>query len=414
MKNTSLQTVRKIAKTYINQSVTKTELLNMLPNNCNIDEAIKYLEDYGVIIVNNPKTENIEPVPVQTIDSSNEIEPSTVELLELESSIQIEGFLDDPNESKDNEDSFISEESSSNIDIVATYLESITRFALLTVPEETELAKKIKDGDENARQLLINSNLRLVYNIAKKYYAAYFQSSNVQLSDIIQEGNIGLIKAVERYDYTRGYRFSTYAYWWIKQAILRSIQNYSNLVRIPNGVNEQNRMFNKARAHMAEEGITNPTAKELSDFINKHLEYKYSSVKKITPQVVQNYEALFNTSKVISLNTPVSPDEDTTLEDFIPADEKYRPDRVVDKIMHSENIDTLLNKLLDPKIVLVIKLRFGIGPIARAPMTLADIGYLLGTSRERVRQLENKGLKKLHVYLEAQHRKTGLRYNELL
>ena len=338
------------------------------------------------------------------INIKNE-DPTIEELTQIEKSEQYNEIC--------NEEYLIEDTYKSYINTLRIYISSFSDYKPLSSEEEIELAKKIKDGDEEARQILINSNLRLVYNIANKYYINHFQNMSIQLLDLIQEGNMGLIKAVDRYDYTLGYRFCTYAYYWIKQYILRNLSNNSRIIRLPVRTSEQIRLLNKAKLTMQTMyNKDNISIKELSNFIQEHPEFKVNNVKKLTPEIITEYEIAYNSSQVLSLNMPVTENEDVVLEDCIESNDDYRPDVIVEHKLQENYICNLLDQVLEEKQALIIKLRFGIG--YNSCMTLQDISYLCGLSREGVRILERKGLQKLKKYLITQRRLTGLSYRDLL
>ena len=255
-------------------------------------------------------------------------------------------------------------------DAVRLYLRDAAKYELLTADEETDLAVRIADGDEAARKRLICCNLRLVVSIAKRY-----QGRGLPFLDLIQEGNLGLIKAVEKFDYTKGYKFSTYATWWIRQAVSRSIADDSRLIRIP--------------VHMFE--LINSISK-VSKTLNQQLgreatDEEIAEILKITPKKVK--EARKYGENVVSLDTPVSEEDDGRLGDFIPDESTPSPEDEVTILMLREAIEETL-KTLEPREAEVLRLRFGIGQ-DRA-YTLDEIGKQLGVTRERIRQIETKAL----------------------
>lgn len=361
-----------------------------------------------------------------------ENEPTIDELLALEKEMQSEEFLknitlndlsnlDESNKDIDLEETanttYSDEDSDSeaNLDIVKIYLDSISKHPLLDATEEVELAKRIETGDEEARQLLINSNLRLVVNLAAKYSKIYTLFGSVQLLDLIQDGNLGLMKAVDKYNYVVGCRFSTYAYWWIKQFILRGIQNNYSNVRLPVYINDQLRLVQRAREELNFVGLEdNKSLEQISDFINSHTEYRSYHIPKITPTIIKTYELLRANATTLSLSNPISPDEDNdrTVEDIIEAGTSYRPDFITEDKMQSEYLDKILEEVLDPKHALVIKLRYGLDS-SRKPRSLEEVGYIIGVSRERIRQMEDNSLKKLKIYFLKLKRKKNISYEEL-
>ena len=362
------------------------------------------------ICVENKKTNNLS---VNDIDMENiDIEPTTNELLEIETN-EITDIINDTTNDDTNTTNDTTDDTNS-INILNVYLDSIGKYKLLSADEEVELFKRLKNGDESAKTALINSNLKLVYSVVKRYYNGYFQYNSSQILDLIQDGNLGLMKAIDKFDYTIGCKFSTYAFYWIKQYMLRSLQTNGSNIRIPARISDQVRLFNKARMHMPNSASNcNPTLKQLSDFINTHPEYKECSIKTMTPKIINNYETLYNLTKTVSLSTPVSDDEETTLADFIAADDNNCPDKISDSILQTDYLINIIDSVLDEKSALVIKLRFGLGTKQDIPMSLQDIAYLLNSSRERIRQVERNSLLKLKTYLETMCRKTGTSYKDL-
>lgn len=368
--------------------------------------------------------------------NSVEDEPTINELLALEKEMQSEGFLknsnslnylsqldttnesnEDIDESDEGLDTEFSEEDSelgARFDSIRIYLDGIGKYPLLDANDEVELAKKIQTGDEDARQLLINSNLRLVVNIAGRYLSTYFQFGSIQLLDLIQEGNLGLMKAADRYDYTIGCRFSTYAYWWIRQFIVRGIQNNYSNIRIPAYINDQLRLIQKVREELNLVDLEdNKTLETLSDFINSHSEYRNSRIPKITPNIIKTYEMLRANTTTISLSNPISPEDDRTMEELVEADPSSRPDFIAEDNLQLEYLNEVLEKVLDPKCALLIKLRYGLDK-SRKSMSLEEIGNIMGVSRERIRQVEDKSLKKLKLYFLKLHKKNKIPLKELL
>ncbi len=256
-------------------------------------------------------------------------------------------------------------------DPVRMYLKEIGRYALLTPEEEIVLAAKMSKGDEEAKRKMIEANLRLVVSIAKRY-----AGRGMQLLDLIQEGNFGLIKAVEKYDYTKGYKFSTYATWWIRQSITRAIADQARTIRIPVHMYETiNKVIRTSRQLMQELGHE-PCEEELAEKLNIPVE-KISEILKIAQEPV-------------SLETPIGEEEDSRLGDFIPAEETTDLADQTSIVLRNEKVRELLNEL-KPRERKVIEMRFGLDDGEQR--TLEEVGREFNVTRERVRQIEAKALR---------------------
>ncbi len=265
-------------------------------------------------------------------------------------------------------------EDKSVADPVRMYLKEIGRIPLLTREEEIDLAQRNDQGDPLAKQKLINANLRLVVSIAKKYIGR-----GMTFLDLIQEGNKGLIRAVEKYDWTKGFKFSTYATWWIRQAITRAIADQARTIRIPvHMVETINKLMRVSRKLMQDLG-REPTAEEISD-----------AMEGIDPDRVR--EILKISQKTTSLETPIGDDDDSYLGDFIADDTQTSPYDATSKRLLKENIEEVLSALTDRE-ARVLRMRFGLS--GGRPMTLEEVGQKFGVTRERIRQIEAKALRKL-------------------
>lgn len=263
-------------------------------------------------------------------------------------------------------------------DVVKSYLKDIRKSALLTFEEEQELAKRIEMGDEKARQRMIESNLRLVVSIGKRY-----MNRGMAFSDIIEEGNIGLIKAVERFNYRRGFRFSTYGSWWIKQAIERAIINQSKLIRLPVHVVERLNHYLSFNEQLIQELDREPTAKELAEKMEISAE-----------EVIQIQQLI---RKTYSLDTPMGSNQDVALKDLIVDTTQISPSLNAEGILRREIIFQWLDTLKETERKVVI-LRFGLE--GEEPQTLEEIGKVFGLTRERMRQIEGVALNKLRALIE--------------
>ena len=266
-------------------------------------------------------------------------------------------------------------------DPVRQYLKEIGRIPLLDSEGEKELAEKMIGGDEDAKLRLVESNLRLVVSIAKKYLGR-----GMYFLDLIQEGNLGLMKAVEKFDYTKGYKFSTYATWWIRQAITRAIADQARTIRIPVHMVETIHKVSKYSRQMLQELGREPTAEEIGDKIGMSAD-KVREILKISQDPV-------------SLETPIGEEEDSHLGDFIPDDETPAPADAAASTILREVIERELHTLT-PREEHVIKLRFGL--YDGRGRTLEEVGKEFDITRERIRQIEAKALRKLRHPSRARH-----------
>ena len=260
------------------------------------------------------------------------------------------------------------------IDSTKAYLSSIGKFSVLTPEEEKELAIEITKGNKYARTQLIESNLKLVVSIAKR-----FQAFGIPLLDLIQDGNLGLIKAVEKFDVTRGYKFSTYATWWIKQAIMRGIADKSRNIRLPVHTHEKLRIYKKATIELGTKLGRKPTVEEIISNYN------------LTIEEINNLEKI--QSETVSLDTPIGDEEDSRLGDFIPDAGESIEDTVMNSNLHDEIIDLFDECNLTNKEKNVLILRYGLN--GDDPMTLDYVGKIYKVTRERIRQIEAKALRKI-------------------
>ncbi len=258
-------------------------------------------------------------------------------------------------------------------DPVKMYLKEIGKVNLLTTEQELELAEKMANGDERAKQMLVESNLRLVVSIAKRYVGR-----GMFFLDLIQEGNLGLMKAVEKFDYTKGYKFSTYATWWIRQAITRAIADQARTIRIPvHMVETINKVLRVSRQLLQELGHEAST-EEIAEKMNMSVE-KVRDIMKLAQEPV-------------SLETPIGEEEDSHLGDFIPDDDAPAPAEAASYTLLREQLCEVLHTLT-PREEHVLKLRFGLED--GRTRTLEEVGKVFNITRERIRQIEAKALRKL-------------------
>ena len=258
-------------------------------------------------------------------------------------------------------------------DPVRMYLKEIGRVPLLTAQEEVELAKQMENGDEEAKQRLAEANLRLVVSIAKRYVGR-----GMLFLDLIQEGNLGLIKAVEKFDYNKGYKFSTYATWWIRQAITRAIADQARTIRIPVHMVETINKLIRVSRNLLQKLNRDPTAEEIAEEMDISVE-RVREIMKIAQEPV-------------SLETPIGEEEDSHLGDFIEDQDALAPADQASFLLLKEQLEEVLSTLT-PREMRVLRLRFGLDD-GRA-RTLEEVGQSFGVTRERIRQIEAKALRKL-------------------
>lgn len=305
-----------------------------------VDKLYDTLESYSIEIIE----DFTAPVEVDLIPGEPE---------ELESSLASEGIsIDDP---------------------VKVYLKEIGRVPLLTPEEEIDLATRMAEGDPAARKRLSEANLRLVVSIAKRYVGR-----GMQFLDLIQEGNLGLIKAVEKFDYTKGFKFSTYATWWIRQAITRAIADQARTIRIPVHMVETINKVKKVSSQLLHKNGHEPTAEEISVELDMPVE-KVREIMRVAQEPV-------------SLETPIGEEEDSHLGDFIPDDDAPAPAEAASHTLLKEQLSDVLQTLTQRE-EKVLRLRFGLED--GRSRTLEEVGKEFNVTRERIRQIEAKALRKL-------------------
>ncbi len=262
---------------------------------------------------------------------------------------------------------------SASTDAVNLYLHEIGQIPLLTAEEERTAAQKAQAGDREAMDLLTSSNLRLVVSIARNY-----MNRGLALPDLIQEGNIGLMHAVEKFDWTKGFRFSTYATWWIRQAMIRAIGEQSRYIRLPVHLNEKLMKINKVRSRLTQELDREPDAEEIAEEIPGMDAARVAELLRLSQETV-------------SLETPVG-DDDSTLSDFVPDESVKSPEEHMNAQYRREEVEELLKELPEREQE-ILRMRFGLD--GQDPQTLEEVGKKYGVTKERVRQLENKAIRNL-------------------
>ncbi len=325
--------------------LTQEDLLDIFPT---IEEEIELLDEIF---------EKLQENEIEVLEPEDELTPTEKEELTLEKKIKILKTI----------------QTNISTDAIRSYLYEIGRIPLLTGEEEVILAKRIEKGDEEATQLLTTANLRLVVSIAKKY-----SKSNLELLDLIQEGNIGLMRAVEKFDYTKGFKFSTYATWWIRQAITRAIADQARTIRIPVHMIETINKFNKTGNILATKLGRPATDEEIAKEMDIEVE-KIAQIRKIKQNPT-------------SLATPIGEEKDSKLQDIIPDDWSQSPEDYATGEYLKNQLHEILDSLQDRE-RRVLSLRFGLDDgVSR---TLEEVGKEFGVTRERIRQIEAKALKKL-------------------
>ena len=313
---------------------------------------------------------DFEPEQIEKFYDS--LEAHGVEIIENFANLPIEE-IDLSEENEDVDDYSVSADGIAIDDPVKVYLKEIGGVPLLTPEEEIDLAIRISDGDEAAKKRLSEANLRLVVSIAKRYLGR-----GMQFLDLIQEGNLGLIKAVEKFDYTKGFKFSTYATWWIRQAITRAIADQARTIRIPVHMVETINKVKKVSSQLLHVNGHEPSAEEIAEEINMPVD-KVCEIMRVAQEPV-------------SLETPIGEEEDSHLGDFIPDDDAPAPADAASHILLKEQLSEVLDTLT-PREEKVLRLRFGLED--GRSRTLEEVGKEFNVTRERIRQIEAKALRKL-------------------
>ena len=341
-----------VAKAGKKKNITYKEIIETL-------EKLQLEPDQIEKIYEGLENANVDIIEDMEIDSE---EPDFEALDEIEEEIKI-------NEA----DAFEVPDGVSIDDPVRLYLKEIGKIPLLMQEEELEYSKKMMEGDENARKKLSEANLRLVVSIAKKYVGR-----GMLFLDLIQEGNLGLIKAVEKFDYRKGYKFSTYATWWIRQAITRAIADQARTIRIPVHMVETINKLIRTSRHLLQQLGREPTIEEIAEEMEMPVE-RVKEIKKVAQEPV-------------SLETPIGEEEDSHLGDFIPDDDAPSPSELAAYTLLREQLEEII-QTLTPREAKVLRLRFGLED--GKARTLEEVGKEFQVTRERIRQIEAKALRKL-------------------
>jgi len=339
-----------IARSRVRRFVTDAEILHTFPR---IEENLAFLEEVY---------DRLEKAGIKVVETTALIELPSEEI----SKSELERALDFGDEVPDG---------------VQVYLKEIGKTPLLTKEEEKELAKRLEHGDEEARQKLMTANLRLVVSIAKRYVN---RSPNLSILDLIQEGNIGLSRAVEKFDYRKGFKFSTYATWWIRQAITRALADQSRTIRIPVHMVETISKYTQVRRQLIQELGREPLAEEIAAEMELSVD-KVRHIQKISQDV-------------LSIETPVGDGEDSTLSDFVPDDKNVTPAQLASHALLKDFISEILVDLSERE-QKILNMRFGLED--GVTHTLEEVGKVFGVTRERIRQIEAKALEKIRAHRRA-------------
>ncbi len=316
---------------------------------------------------------------LQSEDVVIEEDPSLLEEEEEEEAEEAEEFGEEDEE--DTPDPFLDKDRKKGVqDSVRVYLKEIGEIPLLNAEEEAKTAKKVAEGDKEAKDLMIQANLRLVVSIAKEYV-----NRGLSIQDLIQEGNIGLIRAVEKFDYTKGFRFSTYATWWIRQSLVRAIADQSRNIRLPVHVTEQVMRVNRAQRRLMQELGREPTAAEIAEQIEGMDADRVMEIQKYALEPV-------------SLETPAGEEETSTLGDLIQDPSAIDPVAYANSSVLKEQVDRLLKELPERE-EKIVRMRFGLDGSGK-PKTLEEVGMECSVTRERIRQIETKALRRLQMSMQ--------------
>ena len=351
--------------------VTQKELMDSIDHldlsDKDVDDLFQWCEDHDIAFADGEEDDEDLLLDVDDDD----------EVLSADDSLDFDDEDSDhalANELENLEQSFANTSHTKINDPVKMYLKEIGRVDLLDPKDEPEIARRIQAGDEEAKKMLIAANLRLVVSIAKKYVGR-----GMLFLDLIQEGNMGLVKAVEKFDYTKGFKFSTYATWWIRQAITRAIADQARTIRIPVHMVETINKLTRIQRQLVQDLGRDPTAEEIAE-----------KMENITPEKVREIQKI--ALEPVSLETPIGEEDDSHLGDFIEDKETLSPDEYANNQLLKDEINTVLQGLTERE-EKVLRLRFGL--LDGRTRTLEEVGKEFNVTRERIRQIEAKALRKL-------------------
>lgn len=329
------------------------------------DEINKYISKFDL---SDDETDDI----FRFVTENNLLEDKTPDLDDLKDEDEFDGTLDD-------EDEFdYTVLDNKNSDPVKQYLRSLGNYEVLkTKEEEVELAKRVVEGDQDAVDELVQCNLKLVVSIAKHY-----TNRGMDLLDLIQEGNLGLIKAIKKFDYEKGFKFSTYATWWIRQAITRALADQARTIRIPVHMVETINKISRSQRRLVQKLNRDPTQEEIAEDLN---------IPNLTPDKIRDIQLI--ALDPVSLEKPVGEEEDSHVGDFIVDKENQLPNEYANQVLKSERINHVLDQFLSDREARVIRLRYGLED--GRTHTLEEVGKEFNVTRERIRQIEGKAIKKL-------------------
>ena len=363
-----------------NAKPKKEQIKNLIPQSYKFDEAaLGELVELGKPKGYVTDVEVLKAFPSIEMDIAflehlyDKLEEVGLRFVEVGNLIELPG--DEITERELQEATFITDELP---DTVQMYLKEIGKTPLLSPSEEREIAKRVSLGDEEARQHLIRANLRLVVSIARRYIN---RSPQLSILDLIQEGTIGLFRAVQKFDYRKGFKFSTYATWWIRQAITRALADYSRTIRIPVHMVETISKYTHAKRKLMQELGREPLAEEIASEMGIDVD-KVHHIQKISQEV-------------ISLESPVGEEDDSVLSEFIEDESNLRPDQAVSRELLKDQIKSILGDLTERERK-ILELRFGLTD--DVTHTLEEVGKVFGVTRERIRQIEAKALEKIRAH----------------